>query len=267
MPSIKFKLFVICAGAFGLALWFLAIASGAAAPAIAVPAATGYVNDRAGVLTAEEKDRLENLSRLLDEKTSAQMAFLIMPSIAPYDYFTYGIAVFDQWQLGQKGKDNGLLILLAMQERSIRIITGYGLEGILPDGKVGRYRDEYLVPYLKNNQTAQGLYAVGAAMAADIAAAANQTLEGVARPSADNGDRRSALIMNLVLLVVVLIFSGIAGVINRRRGGRSGGFWWGGPGGGPFMGGGGGFGGNFGGGGFGGFGGGFSGGGGAGGRW
>ncbi len=231
-----------------------------AADAPQIPAPQGFVNDFAGVLSSEEKISLQDISQDLQAATGAELVYVIAPSIDPYDDFTYGMAVFNQWKIGAKGKDTGLLVLLAIKERRLRIITGYGLEAVLPDGKVGRFRDEYLTPYLKQGKLGEGLANIGLRFAQEIAQAEGKTLEGAAaRAPHKNREQSSKSLLKLVLFLVVLIIIVISNISNSRRGLRSGGMFLGG---GGFSSGGGGFGG-----GFGGFGGGFSGGGGSGGSW
>ncbi len=238
----------------------LAATSSAGQPQIPQP--QGYVNDFAKVLDAQAIDRLSALSTSLEQATGDEMVFMIMPTIAPYDDFTYGMAVYDAWKIGKKGKDNGLLILLALKEHRIRIITGYGLEGVLPDGKLGRYRDQYLTPYLKQGQIGQGLYNIGLVIAQTLAKDKKVQLSGQlgqARPVRKNRTGEAAGYFIFFLLIII---AGIISSIRDRRLGRRSGV---GPyyyGGGFYRSGGGGFGG-----GFSGFGGGFSGGGGVGGSW
>lgn len=233
--------------------------SGAGAAPIQLPAPRGYVNDWANALDAESAGLLNELCRELEQATGAEMVFVVAPEIAPYDDFTYGMAIFDAWKIGKRGKDNGLLVLLALKERRFRILTGYGLEGVLPDGKLGRYRDEYLVPFLKRNEIGPGLVNLGRALAQEIARAGGRELHGTANEPARGARGKDHSLLNLALLLLVLLVVGLMNRSNRRGGGIF-------PGG-TFYGGGGGFGGGFGSGGFGGFGGGSSGGGGVGGSW
>ncbi|MCD4813698.1 TPM domain-containing protein [bacterium] len=222
-----------------------------------IPKPTGWVNDFGNVLSSQWEAQLTEISTGLEKATSAELVYLIMPTIAPFDDFTYGMAVFKAWQIGKKDKDNGLLILLALKERRIRIVNGYGLEGILPDGKLGRYRDQYLVPQLKASQLGKGLAMLGAVIAQDIAKDAGVTLTGAAAkrvPRRNKGFPYSTLIM-----LGIMITLSVVSRFRRRRGRYVGGTYI--PGG-YYGSGGGGFGG-----GFGGFGGGFSGGGGVGGSW
>lgn len=244
-----------------LGAWLLlAGAAAAAGPAEGpkVPNPRGYVNDFANVLSDQEEAILTEISASLDQATTAQLAYVIMPSIEPYDDFTYGMAIFDAWKIGQKGKDNGILVLIALKERRIRIIPGYGLEAVLPDGKLGRYRDQYLVPLLKQNKTGEGLANLGLAISQAIAKEAGVELKGAAarRPKSRRADKSLARLITMFVFLFIVV---LVGRRNRKKGYRSGAVFI--PGG-YYGSGGGGFGG-----GFGGFGGGFSGGGGVGGGW
>ncbi len=259
------KPWIACKRLILLQLFWLGLSAGtlaASAPMAEgpeVPKALGYVNDYARVLSSQAETQLSGICAALEQSTGAEMVFLIMPSIAPYDDFTFGMAVFDAWKIGKKGKDNGLLIMLALQERRIRIISGYGLEAILPDGKLGRYRDEYLVPFLKQNRTAEGFTNIGLVIARDIAKDAGVELQGVAAQSPRRGRSNRNPWAGLIMLVVIMGISVLSAFGRRGRRYYGGGFY---PGGVFYRGGGGGFGG-----GFSGFGGGFSGGGGVGGSW
>lgn len=221
-----------------------------------IPKPIGWVNDFGNVLSAQWKAQLTEIAVSLEKGTGAELVFLIAPSIAPFDDFTYGMAVFKAWNIGKKGKDNGLLIMLALKERRIRIITGYGLEGLLPDGKLGRYRDQYLVPQLKANQLGKGLALLGAVIAQDIAKDAGVTLTGAAAKRIPR--KKGSPYAPLIMLIFMIILS-VVSRLRRRKGRYVNGVYIPGA---YYSSGGGGFGG-----GFGGFGGGFSGGGGVGGSW
>lgn len=229
-----------------------------AAKAPQVPRPVGFVNDYAQVLSEPAKAQLNALSTSLAQATGAQMVFVIMPSIAPYDEFTYGQAIFDAWGIGQKGKDNGLLFLIAIKEKRLRIHTGYGVEGVLPDGKLGRYRDEYLRPYLKKNQIGAGLANIGLVCAQDLAQEAEVQLNINGTPKRFPRQKSQGTPGRLIIMIVLLVFLSVISRLNRRRRSVTGAYIPGG----YYRSGGGGFGG-----GFSGFGGGFSGGGGVGGGW
>lgn len=228
------------------------------------PKPTGFVNDFAGVLDVNSGRRIEALCQELQQKTGAQVVLVTLKSLDGGDIQDIANRLFEAWGIGQKGVDNGALMLDAIEEREIWIEIGYGLEGILPDGKVGEIRDRYVVPYLKSGERGQGYFAGIAAIASVIATDAGVTLEGAPKLQPGGGSSRSVRgiggIIPLLFLIIIMILMG------RRRGGS--GLWML-----PFLfmgsgfGGRGGFGGGSFGGGFGGFGGGMSGGGGAGGSY
>lgn len=123
-----------------------------------IPQPVGWVNDFAGVLSPEYKEKLNSLIEELEQKTTAEIVVVTINSIAPYDEKEYARLLFDNWKPGKKGKDNGVLVLLAIKERRWRIETGYGIEGILPDGLCGEIGRNYMVPYFKDGKYSEGLY-------------------------------------------------------------------------------------------------------------
>lgn len=247
----------------GLAL-FLAVAPGARAQESDIPPAVGFVNDRAGVMDESARAKLESFLDQLKQKTGAEFAVLTIQTTAPLDPSEYKTKVFESWKLGKKGEDNGLLMLVAVDEHQVRFETGYGLEGTLPDGLESRIFREKMQPLLRQGDYTGAITAGVLACAARIAAEKGVTLEWDGRELRyDSGGERSmppvgvAMIVFFVIIMTILRATGMGR--RRRRG------WYIGPGwGGGF---GGGFGGGGGGGGFGGFGGGSSGGGGGGGSW
>jgi uncharacterized protein len=250
--------------------------------------ATNYVNDFAGVLDSATQDRLNDLCRQIDRKAHAQIAVVTVKSVDGQDVVSYAVALYQQWGIGTKGKDRGVLILLATNDHKYWTTVGYGLEEILPDGKVGGFGRE-MVPRLKSGDFAGAVTLITARVASVIAQDAGVTLENqpqMAAPRARQpAPQLGARAIITLLLVLFFIIVPIVRAIFRGGGGPRGGsgIWsgllWGmllsnlgggrgGYGGGGFGGfGGGGGGGGFGGGGFGGFGGGSTGGGGAGGSW
>jgi uncharacterized protein len=240
----------------------------------AVPEARGYVNDAAGLMDEPTRAKLEGFLDQLQRRTGAEFAVLTMPSVAPADPRAYKVRVFEAWGLGKKGADNGLLMLVAVEEREVRFETGYGLEGALPDGLQSRIVRDLMRPRFRDGDYAGGIVAGVTACAARIAAEQGVTLEWDGRPlryapSAGRLPRWVAVVIVLFVVAVVLAAITSAGGDRGRRLGRGPRGGW--PGG-SFGGGwGGGWGGSFGGGGggasFGGFGGGMSGGGGGGGSW
>jgi len=133
------------------------------------PQSSGYVNDFAGVLSQEEQGKLETLCQKLEQKTGAEMAIVSVPSVAPLDTKEYAVKLFEKWKIGKKGKDNGILVLLALQEKRIEIEVGYGLEGVVNDAKAGEILDKYVVPYFKEGKFGDGLYSGAVEIATLIA--------------------------------------------------------------------------------------------------
>ena len=242
-----------------------AIAIATAALAQTIPAPTGFVTDTAGVLRPETRTRMTRLIEELQQKTGSEIAVLSVDSTAPLDDFSYAMKVADTWKPGRKRDDTGVLVLLAVKDRKLRILTGYGVEGVLPDGLVGEIQDREMMPAFRAGNVDEGMWRGVAALASQIAADKGVTLTGVPAPRRRAAPRGPPVWVTLLFVVVIIIV-----LIVSSRGGPRGGFRRG-PGvffpGAGFPGGGfpGGFGG--GGGGFGGFGGGTFGGGGSGRSW
>ncbi len=122
------------------------------------PKPNGYVNDYAGVIDQNGYDYLTSLIEYTEQNTSSEIAVVTLDSIneSGLDTKSYAVKLFEQWGIGKKEKNNGVLILLVMDQRRIEIEVGYGLEGILPDGKAGRIiRDR--INYFKNDSYSEGL--------------------------------------------------------------------------------------------------------------
>jgi uncharacterized protein len=235
-----------------------------------------YVSDFANVLSAGERDQLNALAAEVDRKADAQIAVVTVKTLDGKPIEDYSIDLATRLGVGPKASNRGVLILLAVDDHQYRIEVGYGLEGILPDGKVGGFGRE-AVPYLRQDNYDAALQLMTRRVADVIAADRGVTLAGTSPPAPLQQSRGTNLSGGEVFLLFACIFivfsilrrAGSGGSRLNRYGGRyGGGGWWIG----PMMGGGwgsGGFGGGGGGGsgGFGGFGGGSFGGGGASGSW
>jgi uncharacterized protein len=220
---------------------------------------TEPVSDWAGVIDPGTRARLEGYLWELKQKTGAELAIATVGTTGGVPIEEYALRLVERSGLGQKGKDDGCLVLVAVEDRAYRIEVGYGLEGVLPDGFVGDVGREYFVPYFRAGEYAKGIEQGVVAIARKIAADRGVTLQGVpepATPRADSWDSMGFGIGVFWWLVAILVLLTLLKPWRRR-----GVFWGGGSaGGGGFGGGGGGF-GSFGGGG------GHFGGGGASGRW
>ncbi len=231
------------------------------------------VNDFAGVLSESDKQDLERKLQAYADSTSSEIAIVTLKSTGVYDIADYSFKLGERWGIGKKGKNNGVLILAAINDRKIWIATGYGLEGALPDGLVGRIIRNEITPFFKSGNYYQGfLEGVEA-----IVKAASGEYKADPSEHQEEGFPIGAAVLILIIMVVIIVFATRGGGGGNGRGGRyisrrgtdifTGGMIGGMFGGGGFGGSSGGSGGGFGGGGFGGFGGGSFGGGGAGGSW
>lgn len=245
--------------------------------ALALPARTepvsqlhpsNYVNDFAHVLQPGTEDQLNNLCRQVDEKAHAQIAVVTIHTLDGEPIESYAVDLFKTWGIGSKATDRGVLILIAIQDHRYRTEVGYGLEPILPDGKVGGIWRQ-AVPLLKQSNYNAAIKQTTEQVASVIAQDANVQLTGVTtnteqRPPPQSLEISPGLIFLIIVIAIVVFATPLRSVLFwwllfgggglRSRGGFGGGGW----GGGGFGGGGGGFGG---------FGGGMSGGGGASGGW
>ena len=122
-----------------------------------IPEPNGYVNDLAGVIDPQTSAAITNLVTELKQKTTAEIAVLTVNTTDGEDIFDYSMAVADKWKVGKKGKDNGVVMVFAIQDRKMHILVGYGLEGILNDAKVGRIEDQYIVPSFKQGNYGEGI--------------------------------------------------------------------------------------------------------------
>jgi len=222
-----------------------------------------YVVDLAGIIDDATENRLNGYLQELEQKTTAQMIVLTIASLNGESIEDFSIRIaHDKWKLGQKGKDNGVLFLIASKDRKYRIEVGYGLEGVLPDSLVGSLGRDLLVPYFRKGDYSNGIFATTLAVANKIAADAGVKIEGmpsIKYQTSPTGSGKPVSPLSTIIGIVFFIIMGILFIKNPRAfllfllfssmGGRRGS--WGG--GGGF--GGGGF-GSFGGGGGGGFGGG-----------
>ena len=121
------------------------------------PTSNFYVNDYANILSEETENYIQTNSVKLAEATTAQIVVVTVPTLNGESLEEYSTKLFRDFGIGDKEKNNGLLILIALEERQSRIEVGYGLEGRLPDGKTGRIQDEYMIPYYKNNNFDEGI--------------------------------------------------------------------------------------------------------------
>jgi uncharacterized protein len=169
-----------------------------------LPQPVGWVNDFAGVISPEYKEKLNNLISELEEKTTTEIAVVTIDSISPYGEIEYARLLFDNWKPGKKGKDNGVLVLLSIKERRWRIETGYGVEGILPDGLCGEIGRNYMVPYFKKGKYAEGLYA-GVITIARVVENTQASKSNLKQIKLFRSRREQALFTIIIILIIISI--------------------------------------------------------------
>lgn len=209
-----------------------------------------FVNDYAGVLSEATEQTVFSEGKALYEKTKTQAAVLIVDTLNGESIESFSMSVAEKWKLGDKEKDNGLLLLIAVQEREIRIEVGYGLEGAIPDGKAGLLMEKYAYPPLKSNDYDTAVVELYNALTNEIYIEYGLDPD-IGYTPASELDNNGALIIYIIALIVVVALAfgrrgrghfiflpGFFGGHHHGGGGFGGGF-----GGGGFRGGGGGFGG------------------------
>jgi len=224
-----------------------------------------YVNDFAGLLNYSDKLAITKFAAELERKTTAQIAVVTIKTTKPETIQGFSVRLFDQWKIGQKGKDNGVLLLMAVNDRKAWITTGYGMEGAIPDVIANKIVRDVMIPYFKRGQYSEGVTKGAIAVISLVAKEYDVEITGHETQVYQKvHHKKSGLEIVFTILLFILVIgmrSGFLGyfLLGSMVGGRRrGGYWYGaGSGGssGGFSGG------------FGGFGGGMTGGGGGGGGW
>jgi uncharacterized protein len=202
---------------------------------VQIPAPIGdiYIQDFANVLNKTERTDLINLGRNIEDQTTAQIAVLTVETIGDRTIEDFANAAFRQYGIGNKKENNGVLLVLSMQERKVRIEVGYGLEGRIPDGKAGRILDEYAIPFLKNQQPNSAIIQTYQVLANQVLAEYGKA-GGVAVSKQTTGEKGIGipgwLMVIVVIVVLFLDFKFFGGTLTylllsiiSRGGGRGGG--------------------------------------------
>ncbi|MBC8415932.1 MAG: TPM domain-containing protein [Candidatus Cloacimonetes bacterium] len=223
--------------------------------ALEVPRLKSMVNDYGDVLSSREEMQLEQLLRDAQAKTSSQIVLLTIKSLQNENLEDYSLRVADKWKLGQKELDNGVLLLVAMQEKKIRIEVGYGLESVLTDIKCGYIIRNFIVPEFKKGNFSQGiangLLAVTGLITNEFEITEEQLAKYQQQQKKGNNSQLPIGFIVFIIMMILMSFGRrgrgglftalfLGSMLSGGRGGRSSGF---GGGFGGFSGGGGGFGG------------------------
>jgi uncharacterized protein len=177
--------------------------------ALEVPPLRGRVNDYASMIPADKARQLEERLARFESETGHQVAVLTIPSLEGDPIEDFSIRVAEAWKIGQKGFDNGAILLIAQKDRKLRIEVGYGLEGVLPDAIANRIIGEVIVPRFRENDYAGGIEAGVAAIL--------QVTKGEALPEARRSRGQTARVSSLAtVLIMTAVLALIIGMTQRR---------------------------------------------------
>ena len=205
------------------------------------PKPRGAVNDFAGVISSSYEQQMEALSREVLQKTHTSLVVLTVDNMGGLSVEDYANRLFrdPSWGIGFRGEDKGVLFLLAVEERKVRIETGYGVESILPDGLTGEILDQYVLPDLKQGDMGRGLYRGMIAVTQIVARDAGVQITGGSsvsqQPYSNHGKRGSGLGTLIIFIILMIVTRGrilpwlfLGAMMGGGRGGYSGGGGFGG---------------------------------------
>lgn len=185
--------------------------------ALDVPQLRGRINDRANLISPEAASRLEQKLAGFERETSNQVAVLTVSSLQGDDIDQFAIRVAEQWKLGQQGRDNGVLMIIAQAERKVRIEVGMGLQGVLPDITASRIIRDVMRPGLKSGNfdqaVAAGTDAIMAATKGEFKASPQDATRGKPHRTSPSG---------ITLLLLAIVAALILGTFSRYLGGAAG---------------------------------------------
>ena len=210
-----------------------------------IPALRSRVTDLTGTLSTSESQTLEQLLASHEDSTSTQIAVLLIQTLGGGDLFDYAQSVAERNHIGTKEHDNGVLLLVVIDNHKVRIHVGYGLEGALPDATTKQIIEYEILPLFREGEYYEGILA--GTRAIEEAVKGEYTAAQPRRKSNRNFGWSFFLIVFIIIAILARLSRAAGAMINgkgyRRYSSGWGGFWWGGSGGGGFGGGGGGFGG------------------------
>ena len=167
-----------------------------------------YVNDYANILSSDTEEYIMNMNIELQKKTGAQIVVVTVPSLEGQSIEEYATELFRKFGIGDKNKNNGVLLLCSTGDRLFRIEVGYGLEGRLTDGKTGRIQDNYIIPYLKNNNYDYGIRNGFTAILNEVASEYGVTISG-----ADKLNDTSELAKKIQIYLSVFMALSLTGML------------------------------------------------------
>ena len=196
------------------ALLALAVPFGAARADVPVPPVKARVTDLTGTLSAQQKSELEARIAAYEARRGSQLAVLMLPSTKPEEIEQYSIRVAEAWKIGRKGVDDGLILVIAKNDRRLRIEVGYGLEGVIPDAMARRVIDERITPRFRDGDFYGGVRD-GVDQLIKLAEG-----EKLAPPAPAAARRDEPPVSMVEFIFITLMFSGIAGIFLKKMFGR-----------------------------------------------
>jgi len=203
------------------------------AHALDVPPLRGRVNDYAGVMKPDQAQAVEAQLEQLERDTGHQVAVLTVPTLDGEDIEGFSIRVAENWKIGKKGFDDGIILVVAIKDRKLRLEVGYGVEGILPDAYAKRVTADYIVPYFRSQDYGGGI--VAGVDAVQKILRKEPLPESARKPQSRNPGLNSLAMLAITFGILGLM--GFAAATNRQKSGlwgtrgRRGPTFWGGPGG------------------------------------
>ena len=188
--------------------------------AATVPALKGRVNDYAKIIRDSDEREIEEYLASVEQSTGIQIAVLTMPSLDGEDIASFGIKVADKWQLGDKEKDNGALLLVAYEEHDLRIEVGDGLEGSLTDAKCGLILRNVIIPEFKNGNYSAGIKKGVMNMCGIVSGDESAVSRSVREDDSDSSSSDIVAAFFCVLWLLIFVSSISAGARRGRRRGR-----------------------------------------------
>ncbi|MBM3708079.1 MAG: TPM domain-containing protein [Actinobacteria bacterium] len=190
------------------------------------PDYTSFVNDYVEVIDSDSKNQIEQMCIEVEQNTGAEIAIAVIDSLQGITVEEFAVELFEKWGIGKAKEDNGVLLLIAIQDRKLRIEVGYGLEGAITDLEAGDIINDIIVPRFKENNYSLGIYDGTAAIANEVYKEYGQdTLEGPVETTArgnfftdflDNFSCNSFFICCIPVFLIAGLVSGIRNLLRRK---------------------------------------------------
>jgi uncharacterized protein len=183
-----------------------------------------YVNDFVGIFDSNQIFELSGLLTDVEQQTTAEYVVVTVDKCAPYSPDQYAIGLLNEWKVGKADKNNGLVAVYCAAEGKIFVATGYGLEGILPDSKIGRFLDENYVLLRDSGNVSQGIIQFSRVVAEEMIANKDEIISGQAGASSasSNSDFETLIFIIIFFIIINAIRSALSGGFKKRKPGFGG---------------------------------------------